>query len=145
MVLITVLLQHFVPILKEVIKMASVGLSLEGRHYIVRTDKDLFHPDLLPKTSVHGEADLVELAESGALFDFGDMLVFSLGIWHGVTVHFNLARPQEIAFEIDDTVDLRVVQSTYRQRLMELGPTYAIQTGEMVECLFHDDLENATT
>lgn len=125
--------------------MSHLALYREGRRYIVRTDLDLFHPELLPKTSVSGEADLVELAESGALFDLGDMLVFQLGTWQQVTIHFDREMPTEVTFEIDDTVKLDTVQAIYHQRLFNLAPVYAVTSRKSLEVNFHDDLEDATT
>lgn len=105
-----------------------------GRWKLVCSE-ELFVPDLLQKTDYSAD-ELASLEE--ALFPAGKLIVLALGLFHGVTTHFNVDESCAVEFSVPPDVDSGVVELAYRQRIDNLSVSMVFESGKTLVGSFRD-------
>lgn len=127
--------------------LGGLVLTNEANQWIVDASRDFFDPTKLRKTRVNGEADLVQLVESDALFPEGDWLIFGsqMGLWAQTTTCFDTDNPKRLVFEVDEEIDTERVRAIYHQALMDASLKFAWWGQGEVQVEFRDTPAEATT
>ncbi len=105
-----------------------------GRWKLVCSE-ELFVPDLLQKTDYTAD-ELASLEK--ALFPAGKQIVLALGLFYGVTTHFNVDEPCAVEFSVPPDVDPALVEVSYRQRIDSLSVSMVFESGKTLVGSYRD-------
>lgn len=105
-----------------------------GRWKLICSE-ELFVPDLLKKTDYSAD-ELASLEE--ALFPVGKQIFHALGLFHGVTTHFNMDEPCAVEFSVPPDIDPAVIELSYRHQIDGLSVSMVFETGKALVGSFRD-------